>query len=119
LQVKKLSENSSLSFAIRNLLLLKILVHSLVTVLPTTLLALNLAEKDDYVLCAGEINRNCYTAGVSDWKGHTSYFQIHLDHAKCFERETPRCDFPIQQHINAVVQEFSKHLEAHDPSKEL
>ena len=26
-----------------------------------------------------------------------------------------KCDFPIQRHINAVVQEFSKHLKVYDP----
>lgn len=72
-------------------------------------------ENDEFVPCAGEINMNCYTAGVTDWKGHSSFFRIHLDHAKCFKRETPKCDFPIQRHINAVVQEFSRHLEVYDP----
>jgi len=76
-------------------------------------------ENDEYVSCAGEINMNCYTAGVTDWKANSSYFRIHLDHAKCFKTETPKCDFPIQRHINAVVQEFSKQLKVHEPLGEL
>ena len=93
---------------------LSIPVNNAVTILPTIFLT-NLAENDEYVPCAGEINMNCYTAGVSDWRTHSSYFSIHLDHAKCFKRETPKCNFPIQRHINAVVQEFSKQLKVYEP----
>ena len=116
LQVKTLSENSSLSFAIYSYTWIP--VSNAIAILPTIFLAY-LAENDEYVPCAGEINMNCYTAGVTDWKAHSSYFRIHLDHAKCFERETPKCDFPIQRHINAVVQEFTKHLKVYEPLGEL
>ena len=52
---------------------LPIPVNNAITILPTIFLT-NLAENDEFVPCAGEINMNCYTAGVTDWKGHSSFF---------------------------------------------
>ena len=38
-----------------------------------------------------------------------------LTRPNALEERHQKCDFPIQRHINAVVQEFSKHLRVYDP----
>lgn len=52
-------------------------------------------ENDEYVVCVGEINMNCYMVGVIDWKVYLSYFCIYFDYVRCFEREILKCDFFI------------------------
>ncbi|KAL9987973.1 hypothetical protein ACROYT_G002360 [Oculina patagonica] len=67
-------------------------------------------EKDKYVPCEGEISMKCEDAVEKAWESHSNDLHLFLDYLDCYGKESARCNFPIVQHMNTIVQAFKKHL---------
>ncbi|KAL9987978.1 hypothetical protein ACROYT_G002365 [Oculina patagonica] len=67
-------------------------------------------ENDKYVPCAGEINFKCYKAANGAWESHSDDLHTFLAYIDCYEKESATCNFPIAQHMNAIIQAFKKHM---------
>ncbi|KAL9987981.1 hypothetical protein ACROYT_G002370 [Oculina patagonica] len=70
----------------------------------------NLAEKDEYVPCEGEISTKCEEAVENAWESHSDDLHLFVDYLNCYDKESATCNFPIVQHMNAIVQAIKKHL---------
>ncbi|XP_078359156.1 uncharacterized protein LOC144643700 isoform X1 [Oculina patagonica] len=67
-------------------------------------------EKDEYVPCEGEISTKCEEAVENAWESHSDDLHLFVDYLNCYDKESATCNFPIVQHMNAIVQAIKKHL---------
>ena len=63
--------------------------------------------------CIGEINKKCYESANDRWEHRSDDLRLFLGYVDCFDEEATaqRCDYPIVNHYNAVLQAFKKHTE--------